>query len=365
MKSKKIRGELAGGSVIVPHAGGEELDRKSFGRDCREGIKLTLVEAAYLLSRGKIEVMEDGERLGFEAFFERASAIDETFTERYIVYRDLRERGYHIQPSPTDFRIYPRGGEPGRVASRYLLHIISERERTPIKKLLKCIETGENLKKEVILAIVDEESDITFYKLKKSDPRGRKETGRMEDLKRRALPHGVNATLLRDRTIIWNREISEELHNQGFYGRLLERYLQLSLVETAYLLKNETITLYQEKSGRRRVRYAEFTELAERIEPDFKLKYLSYEDLRRRGLTPKTGFKFGAHFRTYREPTITMERTTHSEYLIHAVPSDHAFQLSDFSRAARLAHSVRKQMIYAVVKSDNTITYLEVIRKKM
>lgn len=363
--NQKIRGELKRESVIVPREAGEELENRNFGRHVAEGIKLTLVESAYLLYKEKIEILDEGERLGFETFFGRASAMDENFTRRYIVYRDLRERGYHIQPSPTDFRIYPRGGQSGTAQSKYLLHIISERERTPIKKLLKCVETAENLKKELILAIVDEESDITFYKLKKSDPKEKKETGKIKDVKRPVLPNGVNATLLRDRTIIWNPKISEELHNQGFYGKMLDKHLQLSLVETAYLLKNETITLHQENTDKKPLTQTEFTELAERIEPDFKLKYQSYEDLRKRKLTPKTGFKFGAHFRTYTEPTTNIDRTTHSTYLIHAIPSTHTFQLSDFSRAARLAHSVRKHIIYAIVKNDNTITYLEIIRKKM
>jgi len=363
MMNQKIRGELYKESVIVPRETCEELGNRSFGRPVTEGIKLTLVEAAYLFHKEKIDILEDGEILDFKTFFGRASAMDENFTLKYIVYRDLRERGYHIQPSPTDFRIYPRGGQPGTTPSKYLVHIISERERTPIKKILKCVETAENLKKELILAIVDEESDITFYKLKKSDPKEKKETEKRKDAKKQALPSGVKATLIRDRTIIWNPKISEQLHNQGFYGKLLNEHLQLSPVETAYLLKNKTITLHN--TDKKPLTHTEFTELAERIEPDFKLKYQSYEDLRKRKLTPKTGFKFGAHFRTYTEPTTTINKTTHSKYLIHAIPSTHTFQLPEFSRAARLAHSVRKHIIYAIINNDNTITYLEIIRKKM
>ena len=363
--NQKIRVELKRESVIVPGEAVEELGSSSFGRPVTEGIKLTLVEAAYLLHKEKIDILEDGERLDFETFFGRASDRDKNFTRKYIVYRDLRERGYQIQPSPTDFRIYPRGGQPGKTPSKYLVHIISEREITPIKKLLKCVETAENLKKELILAIVDEESDITFYKLKKSNPKEKKETKKRKDAKKQALPNGVKATLIRDRTIIWNPKISEQLHNQGFYGKLLNEHLQLSPVETAYLLKNRTITLHLHNTDKKPLTHTEFTELAERIEPDFKLKYQSYEDLRNRKLTPKTGFKFGAHFRTYTEPTTTINKTTHSKYLIHAIPSTHIFQLPEFSRAARLAHSVRKHIIYAIINTDNTITYLEIIRKKM
>jgi len=67
--------------------------------------------------------------------------------------------------------------------------------------------------------------------------------------------------------------------------------------------------------------------------------------LRNSGLVPKTGFKFGTHFRVYK----SFDTISHSDYLVHAISHDHVFSLQQVSRAIRLANSVKKEMIYAVV----------------
>lgn len=351
-----FKGELQANTVILP--GGSVRGTSSlgsYGRQVDAGIKLTLVEAAYLLYRNRIQVFEGETPLDFESFFKLASLREEHFEIKYIVYKDLRERGYSVQPAVTDFRMYPRGGQPGKTPSRYLVHALSEREKTPLRDLIKHAETADNLKKRLVLAIVDEESDITFYELRKSDPAGTSTT---------ALPGGADATFIEDRTILWDTEFSRKLHQDGFYGKFLdESRLQLSLVETAYLLKQGVITLYD--ACGEAIECGDFMRIAGSIEPEFPLKYASYEDLRQRNLVPKTGFKFGAHFRLYKTYT-TPDAAVHSEYLLHALPFNHEFSLPDFSRAARLAHSVRKHIIYAAVDLvQHRIAYLEVRRIKL
>ena len=85
---------------------------------------------------------------------------------------------------------------------------------------------------------------------------------------------------------------------------------------------------------------------ARQIESDFDLKFSVYRDLRDKSLVVKTGFKFGTHFRVYKQVEGT-RKVPHSEYLVHTVPQDHIFLPPVLSRAVRLAHSVRKQMIFA------------------
>jgi tRNA-intron endonuclease len=356
MVKREVFGKLQGQTVSVPLELGREIHNKSFyGRVVGERIELSLVEAAYLVHKQKLEVFEGDKTLDFESFFKSASLREEHFELKYIVYRDLRERGYHVKPSVMDFRVYPRGGHPGTTPSRYLVHTLSERRKTPLSELLRYVETADNLKKRLILAIVDEESDITFYELKKSNLKNR--TAQLPT-------ESTVATFIEDRVILWGHDFSKKLHQTGFYGKFLdETRLQLSLVEAAYLLKKNIIHLYD--ASEKPITHSEFMSLANTIEPEFNLKYQTYEDMRERGLIPKTGFKFGAHFRLYTEYT-GENNTRHSKYLVHALPHSHEFSLQNFSRAARLAHSVRKHMIYAAVNPErDTITYLEVMRVKL
>jgi tRNA-intron endonuclease len=56
------------------------------------------------------------------------------------------------------------------------------------------------------------------------------------------------------------------------------------------------------------------------------------------------------------------EKVPHSEYLVHTVPQNYVFRLPVISRAVRLAHSVRKQMVFAFLNGD--VGYLEMRRLK-
>ena len=135
--------------------------------------------------------------------------------------------------------------------------------------------------------------------------------------------------------------------------------LQLSLVESAYLLEKGKLQL-TDRQGRS-VDLPDLMARAGQIDEDFELKLGAYRDLREKSLVVKTGFKFGTHFRVYKQVHGTL-KVPHSEYLVHAIPLDHIFMPPVLSRAVRLAHSVRKLMVFAY--PDDGIGYLEIKRLK-
>jgi tRNA splicing endonuclease len=105
-----IAGTLSGKKVRLGRSAVEELyEQGCFGRPAKRGLELTLVEAAYLLDREQIEVRYGGDDLDFRTFFELCSGLESGFEFRYVVYKDLRERGYYVQPGITDFEGLPPG----------------------------------------------------------------------------------------------------------------------------------------------------------------------------------------------------------------------------------------------------------------
>lgn len=338
-----LSGELITDRVITGRQGIEELYNKSFyGRPKGDLLEISLTEAAYLILMNKIAVELEGKELGFKEFFLKASSLVKNFELHYIVYKDMRERGYFIQPSVTGFRVYPRGGRPGKMPAEYFVYVISERAPLYLAGLKKNLDAADNLNKSLVLAIVDEDSDITYYGAKKTTPSG---SYKLEWKK-----HLTIASLLEDRVVVWEPEASALLHDKGFFGKYIgDGYLQLSLVESGYLLKKEVFGI--EKQGNGKLNFDGFSGIASEIESDFMIKFMAYEALRDSGIVPKTGFKFGSHFRVYKNFE-TISTITHSDYLVHAIEHDHVFSLQQLSRAVRLANSVRKEMIYAVADSD-------------
>jgi tRNA-intron endonuclease len=73
-----------------------------------------------------------------------------------------------------------------------------------------------------------------------------------------------------------------------------------------------------------------------------------YAALRDRGLVPKTGYKFGADFRTYADVESVAD-LGHSELLIRVLDGGHTFSPRDLALDVRLAHGVRKEMVFALV----------------
>jgi len=72
-----------------------------------------------------------------------------------------------------------------------------------------------------------------------------------------------------------------------------------------------------------------------------------YKRLREADTVPKTGFKFGADFRTYLEVK-SVEDLPHSEHLVRVVEPNHRFSPRELSLDVRLAGGVRKEMVFAL-----------------
>ncbi|APX98263.1 tRNA-intron lyase [Natronorubrum daqingense] len=300
-------------------------------------IALAPVEAAHLLYRGDLDAVVDassGERLDFRSFAAREPG--ERFGVRFLVYADLRSRGFYLSPAaepwidvppegPTDFAVFPRGKGPGDGEIEHALRVISERTDVPAAGLQDCV-----------LAVVDEESEITYFDVSQRDPTGSSNPDA-------SLPDRCEADLLTDRVIVW--EPPRDLYEATFYGQPLEgrEYeeptLQCSLLEATYLAERDAIDLEVETLRAR----------GEAVEGErFGRRLTVYTELREREIVPKTGYKFGADFRTYADVE-SVENLGHSELLIRVHPADHVFEPRDLALDVRLAHGVRKTMVFALV----------------
>ena len=357
-----MHGELRDGEVYVGGDARQRLyDARGYGRPLEGNeVALTRVEAAHLLLREDLDTV-DG--MDFRTFFAAATDERADFAVRFLVYADLRSRGFYLSPArpnwveepaaDVDFVVYPRGKGPGEGEVRFLVRTVGEREAVPTADL------GNR-----VLAVVDEESEVTYLETETVEPDG------ISDLD---LPVGVDGDLLGDRALLWDPPA--DLHEVGFYGQPMATRdetvvdaLQLSLVEAAYLAARAAVDLTGEgdrKSGASTgdSSYDAVVEAGRAVEGErFDRRLRAYADLRERGVVPKTGFKFGADFRTYAEVE-SIDELGHSERLIRVLPPEHEFVPRDLALDVRLAHGVRKEMVFALVDDgEGPITWLAVRR---
>src|SRR2546428_3204927 len=230
-----MAGELRGEKVVVddPAEASALHNRGSYGEPLGGGgLSLTLLEAVYLVETGRLDVRRDGGEFPMRTLFRTAAAAYDQFEIKYVVYRDLRQRGYVVieGADPPDFLVYPRGGTPKKTPAKFWAAAISERAVFDADDLAQILRRIAGLRKNLLLAVVDEESDLTYYAVREAEPAGRP----LE-----APDGGVIATahLLEDRAMVVEEAEAQALHGNGFYGKIVGRRLQLSLIETAHLLK--------------------------------------------------------------------------------------------------------------------------------
>lgn len=318
------------------------FDSSGYGRPHAGGVELAPVEAAHLLYRGDLDTVEGQ---GFRAYFDEL-ASEPGFVPRFLVYADLRERGFYVSParegwpgydgSNTDLTVFARGNQPGGEVG-YRVRVVGE--RTPVSITATAGTT---------LAVADEESEVSYFAWESG--------GGFDGQTTFEPPSGLSVTLLADRAICW--EPPTALYESGFYGQPVSGRdaavvdaLQLSLVETAHLAQQGTLD----------VAASAVTERGRAVEGErFDRRLAAYRDLRARGVVPKTGFKFGADFRTYDEVT-TVDELGHSETLVRVVEPQTAIGPRELALDVRLAGGVRKRTVFALTDGNRT-DYVTVTR---
>ncbi len=163
----------------------------------------------------------------------------------------------------------------------------------------------------------------------------------------------IKSYIIGNNVVIWDYNDATKIYNMGFFGKpigigkvkpgdILLYPLQLSLFDALYLLEREKIEIYKDGEI---INKTEFLEFADKNYNRFYEKYIVYEDLRKKGYIPRAGMKFGVDFVVYKKgPGID-----HSPFMVH-IEHDHlVIDPILLLRAGRLATSVKKKFITAIV----------------
>ena len=146
-----------------------------------ETIALSRCEALYLVFEGRIKIvdgLEDG-ALSFKPLLERYRVEDPEIWTRYLIFRDLRSRGYVVKDGMgwgIDFRVYERGKYHEK-AAKYVVFAVCEGTPLSVSKLGKVLRSVHGLKKELIAAVVDRRGAIIYYALTQFNLRLRSRSG--------------------------------------------------------------------------------------------------------------------------------------------------------------------------------------------
>ena len=157
------------GTIISSTQDTEGLSSRGYGISKNGNLVLMFYEALYLLYK-KIIIIKDEkteEEINFQNLLQHFKLTIENAWVKYLVYRDLRSRGYVVRRGfglGIDFRVYNRGNY-GKEIARYLIFVIQEGQPVLAKALAQTLNYIQSLKKRLILAVVNRRGEIVYYSL--------------------------------------------------------------------------------------------------------------------------------------------------------------------------------------------------------
>ena len=161
---------LTQGAVVIPmRSEADSLFNDGYGtREGNSVLTLDPCETLYNMDRGKVALVDEdaNEKLSFQEALRLFTADDASIWTRFIVYRDLRTRGFVARKveEKADFVVYERGVYRRQPPS-YHVRIISEGRPEKVEAILDELKKTEEEGCEFKLAVVDRRGDIVYYSL--------------------------------------------------------------------------------------------------------------------------------------------------------------------------------------------------------
>jgi tRNA-intron endonuclease len=168
-----IEGRLGDDKILMENKSKfAELEQSGYGE--REGKKLVLKdhEALYLIHTGKLQLKDrQGKVVSFEDLAEIMQRHARDSWTRFIIYRDLRSRGYAVKDGfgfGTDLRVYERGDFPDKVA-RYVVFALDEGAEASINEFRDSVKQIMKMGKEAIIAVIERRGEVIYYRVSKAN----------------------------------------------------------------------------------------------------------------------------------------------------------------------------------------------------
>lgn len=166
----KIKAYILGEIISSADSEAYSLYEKScFGEPKEDKVQYSLAEALFLAEKGKMEIYSKEKKLSKKEFIEKCRKIDRKIQIKYPVFKDLRERGYIVKTAlkfGADFRVYDKGEKPGKKHARWVVFAEHESSRLTWHEFSAKNRVAHSVKKNLLIAIVDEEGDISYYEVK-------------------------------------------------------------------------------------------------------------------------------------------------------------------------------------------------------
>lgn len=135
-------------------------------------LELDVLEALLLIERSRIKIFDENKKeMTAEQILSIVVEEDPRIWVKYLVYRDLRQRGYMVRlgyGDGIDFRVYPRGSTRSEAIAKYFIYILDEGNSIQLQNLDQITKQTLNARKKLIIVTLDRLGDPTYYHLEQT-----------------------------------------------------------------------------------------------------------------------------------------------------------------------------------------------------
>jgi tRNA-intron endonuclease, archaea type len=148
----------------------DQLRNKGFGAKEDSEYILEPYEALYLIHTKRLVLKSKKDDLDFDSLTELILKYDKDILTRFLIYRDLRSRGYIAKEGfgfGVDFRVYERG-EFEKKPSKYIVFGMNEGVNIKANNFSCAIEQIRKMGKDAVIAVIERRGGIIYYKVSKT-----------------------------------------------------------------------------------------------------------------------------------------------------------------------------------------------------
>ncbi len=172
-----VTGEMVSGQACITEKNMiRELVEKGYGEIEKKRLYLKQFETLYLLYAKRLILKRGKKQVDFNSFMGTCQKLDVTILTKFLIYRDLRNRGYVVKDGfgfGSDFRVYERG-HYGQKGAKFLIFGLNEGQQEKIGSLQKKIEEITQMGKEPIIAVIERRGEVIYYKINRMNFRENK-----------------------------------------------------------------------------------------------------------------------------------------------------------------------------------------------
>ena len=172
MQKEKLKGMLKGNVVEIVKKENpywRVFYSNGYGEEKENAVILTIIEALHLVEKGQLDVVSEKGKISREELFNKLNDVGNWTL--YIVYKDLRNRGYVIKLAktpPLSIFVYPRGKTILEAKPTHAIIIAEASKEIKLIDLDKAIKASKEEGVDLLIGIVDEIGEVTYYEIEEA-----------------------------------------------------------------------------------------------------------------------------------------------------------------------------------------------------